>query len=62
MNTKIKGSIFFILIAFFAWYFLLKPSDYTIRFEAKTATGTIYQGIQEWAATKTKSNTESYAT
>ena len=62
MNTKIKGSIVVILIAFVAWYFLLKPSDYTIRFEAKTATGTIYQGVQDWAAAKTKSNTESYTT
>ncbi|MFM2009792.1 MAG: hypothetical protein RLZZ479_182, partial [Bacteroidota bacterium] len=62
MNTKIKGSIVVVLIAFVAWYFLLKPSDYTIRFEAKTATGTIYQGVQDWAAAKTKSNTESYTT
>lgn len=60
MNTKIKGSIFIVLIAFFAWYFFLKPSDYTIRFEAKAATGTIFQGIQEWSAAKTKSNTENY--
>ena len=60
MNTKIKGSIIVILITFVAWYFLLKPSDYTIRFEAKTATGTIYQGVLDWAAAKTKSNTESY--
>lgn len=62
MNTKIKGSIFIILIAFIAWYFLLKPSDYTIRFEAKAATGTIFQGIQEWSAAKTKSNAENYTT
>lgn len=60
MNTKIKGSIFVILIAFIAWYFLIKPSDYTISFEAKTATGTVFQGIQEWSALKTKSNTENY--
>jgi effector-binding domain-containing protein len=62
MNTKIKGSIFFILISFIAWYFLLKQSDYTIRFEAKAATGTIFQGIQEWSAAKTKSNTDNYTT
>ncbi|BDB53940.1 hypothetical protein GENT5_02450 [Flavobacterium ammoniigenes] len=62
MNTKIKGSIVVILIAFVAWYFLLKPSDYTIRFEAKTATGTIFQGIQDWSVVKSKSNAESYTT
>lgn len=60
MNTKIKGSIFFILIAFIAWYFLLKPSDYTIHFEAKTATGTIFQGIQEWSSTQSKKNNDTY--
>lgn len=62
MNSKIKGSIFFILIAGIAWYFLVKPSDYTISFEAKTATGTIFQGIQEWSIAKTKSNSENYTT
>jgi len=60
MNTKIKRSIFVIIIAFIAWYFLLKPSDYTITFEAKTATGTVFQGIKDWAAVKSKSNTENY--
>lgn len=60
MNSKIKGSIFVILITFIAWYFLLKPSDYTITFEAKTATGTVFQGIKDWAAVKSKSNNENY--
>ena len=60
MNTKIKGSIFVIIIAFIAWYFLLKQSDYTITFEAKTATGTVFQGIEDWAAVKSKSNAENY--
>lgn len=62
MKTKIKGSIFVILIIFIAWYFLLKPSDYTITFEAKTATGTVFQGIQEWSTIKAKSNSENYST
>ena len=60
MNTKIKWSIVAVLIAFLGWYFLIKQSDYTISFEAKTATGTVFQGIQEWSALKTKSNTENY--
>lgn len=60
MSTKIKGSIFVILIAFIAWYFLIKTSDYTISFEVKTATGTVFQGIQEWSLTQSKTNNETY--
>ena len=62
MNTKIKGSIFIILIAFIAWYFFLKQSDYTITFEAKAATGTVFQGIQEWSVAQSKKNNDTYTT
>nr|WP_314864658.1 hypothetical protein [uncultured Flavobacterium sp.] len=62
MNTKIKWSIGAIIIAFLGWYFLIKQSDYTITFEAKAATGTVFQGIQEWSSAKAKSNSENYTT
>jgi effector-binding domain-containing protein len=62
MNTKIKWSISAILIAFFGWYFLIKQSDYTITFEAKAATGTIFQGIQEWSVAQSKKNNGVYTT
>jgi effector-binding domain-containing protein len=62
MNTKIKWSIIAILIALVGWYFLIKSSDYTITFETKAATGTVFQGIQEWSSIQTKSNTENYTT
>lgn len=54
MNRKIKWSIIVISIALLGWYFLLKQSDYIISFKATTATGTISQGIQEWASNQYK--------
>lgn len=62
MNIKIKWSVAAVLIAFLGWYFLIKQSDYTITFESKTATGTIFQGIQEWSVAQSKKNNEAYAT
>jgi effector-binding domain-containing protein len=59
MNTKIKWSIIAVSIAFLGWYFLIKQSDYIISFKAKTATGTISQGIQEWASNQNKAGKES---
>jgi effector-binding domain-containing protein len=38
------------------WYLFIKESDYCITFKAKTATGTIYQGIQEWSTAQQKKN------
>lgn len=61
MNTKIKGSIIVILIAFLGWYFFIKSSDYTITFKSKAATGTVFQGIQEWTKQREKSNKEIYS-
>ena len=34
---------------FLIWYFFIKENDYTISFKVNTATGTVFQGIQEWA-------------
>lgn len=60
MNTKIKWSIIAILIALVGWYFLIKESDYTITFKAKTATGTVFQGIEDWSTTQNKNQNEIY--
>jgi effector-binding domain-containing protein len=43
------------------WYLFLKESDYCITFTAKTATGTISQGIQEWSTARKKSKNENYS-
>ena len=42
------------------WYLFLKESDYCVTFTAKTATGTIFQGIQEWTVAQKKSKNEIY--
>ena len=60
MNIKIKWSIVAVLATFLGWYFFIKESDYTITFNAKTATGTIFQGIQEWSTTQNKNQNEIY--
>lgn len=54
----IIGSILFVL--FSGWYFLIKESDYDITFKVKTATGTVFQGINEWTSLRTKSDGENY--
>ena len=61
MNTKIKWSIIAASIAFLGWYFLIKQSDYTITFKVNAATGTISQGIVEWAGTRSKNQKETYS-
>lgn len=45
---------------FLTWYLFVKESDYCITFKAKAATGTIYQGIQEWSTAQKKSKNENY--
>ena len=42
------------------WYLFIKKSDYCITFKAKTATGTIFQCIQEWSTVQQKSKKENY--
>jgi effector-binding domain-containing protein len=51
-------SAFFLL--FLAWYLFIKKSDYCISFKVKTATGTIYQGIQEWSYAQSINQKETY--
>ncbi len=42
------------------WYFFVKESDYCITFTAKTATGTVFQGINDWSITQQKNKNENY--
>ena len=44
------------------WYLFIKESDYCITFSAKTASGTIFQGIQEWSTAQQKSKGDNYST
>jgi effector-binding domain-containing protein len=62
MKTKklivIVSSVLFMI--FLSWYFFIKESDYCITFKVKTATGTIFQGINDWTAEQSKGNKEKY--
>lgn len=42
------------------WYLLIKKSDYSISFKVKTATGTVFQGIQDWSTARAKNENEVY--
>ncbi|WP_395077037.1 hypothetical protein [Flavobacterium sp.] len=52
--------IFLILSILFCWYIFIKENDYTITFKAKTATGTVFQGIEEWTKMRKNNNEEDY--
>jgi effector-binding domain-containing protein len=49
MKKKIGIFCSVVLFLFLGWYFGIKASDYTITFTAKAASGTVFQGIQEWS-------------
>ena len=49
-----------IITLFLVWYLAIKKSDYCISFTVKAATGTVYQGVQEWAAARLIKNNEKY--
>jgi effector-binding domain-containing protein len=42
------------------WYLFIKEADYCISFKVKTATGTVFQGIQEWTAAQLLKDNENY--
>lgn len=54
MKKKILWGGLALALGFLSWYFLLKESDYTISFTAKTATGTVFQGAQDWNKAQAK--------
>lgn len=49
--NKIGYGTLFVIIAALAWYFFIKPSDYTVRFEANAIPGTINQTLKLWDQT-----------
>ena len=51
-------SIFIMLLL--TWYLFIKEADYCISFKVKTATGTVFQGIQEWTAAQLLKDNENY--
>ncbi len=48
---KVVYTVLFVIIGGLLWYFFIKPSDYTIRFEANAIPGTINQTLKLWDQT-----------
>lgn len=45
---------------FLVWYLLIKETDYCISFKVNAATGTVFQGIQEWSNAQGLKESERY--
>ncbi|MBC7606366.1 MAG: hypothetical protein H7199_05365, partial [Burkholderiales bacterium] len=60
-KKKIIVGLLVLFSVFTIWYLLIKESDYCIIFNEKTASGTIFQGIQEWTEAQHLSNNEVYS-
>ncbi|WP_369752600.1 hypothetical protein AB3G34_12325 [Flavobacterium sp. WC2409] len=50
----------FVFSLFLIWYLFIKESDYCISFKIKTATGTVFQGVQEWSKTRMTTDKENF--
>ncbi|WP_367755383.1 hypothetical protein [Flavobacterium sp. WC2430] len=50
----------FVFSLFLIWYLFIKESDYCISFKVKTATGTVFQGVQEWSKTRMTTDKENF--
>jgi effector-binding domain-containing protein len=61
-SKKITIAISFFFLAFLIWYLGFKKTDYIVSFKVKTATGTVFQGIQEWSAKQWDIKKEKYNT
>lgn len=59
-KKKIIVTLLTLLSALLIWYFFIKKSDYSISFTVKSSTGTVYQGIQDWASARLISDKENY--
>ena len=48
------------LSLFLIWYLFVKKTDYCISFKVNAATGTVFQGIQEWSVLQLEKEKEKY--
>jgi effector-binding domain-containing protein len=48
------------LSLFLIWYLFIKKTDYSISFKVNAATGTVFQGIQEWSNAQGLKDSEKY--
>ena len=61
-SKKIIIGLSLVFFAFLIWYLGFKKTDYIISFKVKTATGTVFQGIQDWSAKQWDIKKEKYTT
>lgn len=47
-SQKILSITIVLLVIIVIWYLFFKSYDYEVNFEAKTSSGTVYQGIKDW--------------
>jgi effector-binding domain-containing protein len=59
-KKKIIIALTILFSLFLIWYLLIKKDDYTITFKVKSSTGTVFQGINDWANTRQKSENEKF--
>ena len=59
-RKKITVAAVALFAIFLSWYLFIKQNDYEINFKANAATGTVYQGILDWAKNREKAGTEKF--
>ncbi len=57
---KIKFLIAFIILGGLVWYLFIKPQDYIIRFNSRTAPGTLFSVVEEWNLLNQKQDSFTY--
>jgi effector-binding domain-containing protein len=62
VRKKIILGFSIVFCLFLTWYFFVKESDYSISFKVNAATGTVFQGIEEWSAARVLMDKENYVT
>ena len=59
-RKRLTIAVLAILSILLVWYLFIKQNDYEINFKANAATGTVYQGILDWAKNREKAGTEKF--
>ncbi|MFV8368413.1 hypothetical protein [Flavobacterium sp. LB2R40] len=60
VRKKITIALSVLFSLFLIWYLLIKETDYCITFKVKAATGTVFQGVQEWSNLQLMKEKENY--
>ena len=60
VRKKIIIGLSILFSVFLVWYLLIKETDYNISFKVNAATGTVFQGIQEWTNAQGLKDSEKY--